>query len=96
MLYQYKTSLSDIWPTKNESFNDNYDNNEIGKLWNKYIIDYNLSEPSYNNELFESKYQSIKEYKLIDSKKRLPPIKVTESNCSKGEKNKDIFVVLFL
>ena len=28
--------------------------------------------------------------KLIDSKKRLPPIKVTESNCSKGENNKDI------
>ena len=45
---------------------DNYDNNEIGELWNKYIIDYNLTEPSYNNELFESKYQSIKEYKLID------------------------------
>jgi hypothetical protein len=45
---------------------DNYDNNKINELWNKYIIDYNLCEPSYNNELFETKYQSIKEYKLID------------------------------
>jgi hypothetical protein len=45
---------------------DNYDNNEIKIIWDKYISEFNLIEPSYNNELFESKHQSIKEYNLIN------------------------------